>query len=136
MNKGVGPNGSKEAGPSGSKDPGKQQGQNYDLVQYSNHVQHYISVISEAFYMLDDDVAWWVNSGAAGHVCKDLRWFKDCQLIEDGTFVKMGNIATEPIRGLGCILLYFTSGKSVFTISINLTHFYVKFLFKIVRIQC
>ena len=61
--------------------------------------------------MQDDDVAWWVDSGATSHVCKDLHWFKDRQPIEDGSFVKMGNVTTEPIKGLGRVLLYFTSGK-------------------------
>nr|KAJ0211099.1 hypothetical protein LSAT_V11C400217220 [Lactuca sativa] len=76
-------------GPSGSKDPEKQQ----------------------AFYVQDDKVAWWVDSGATSHVCKDLYWFKDFQPIEDGSVVKMGNVATEPIKGIGSVLLTFTSGK-------------------------
>nr|KAJ0219071.1 hypothetical protein LSAT_V11C300118320 [Lactuca sativa] len=76
------------AGPSGSKDPEKQQGQ-----------------------ISDDNVAWWVDSGATSHVCKDLYWFKDFQPINDGSVVKMGNVATEPIKGIGSVLLTFTSGK-------------------------
>nr|KAJ0197979.1 hypothetical protein LSAT_V11C700346810 [Lactuca sativa] len=60
---------------------------------------------------LDDKVAWWVDSGATSHVCKDLYWFKDFQPIEDGSVVKMGNVATEPIKGIGSVLLTFTSGK-------------------------
>nr|KAJ0209753.1 hypothetical protein LSAT_V11C400185330 [Lactuca sativa] len=77
------------AGTSGSKDPEKQQ----------------------AFYVQDDNVAWWVDSGATSHVCKDLYWFKDFQPIDDGSVVKMGNVATEPIKGIGSVLLTFTSGK-------------------------
>nr|KAJ0195731.1 hypothetical protein LSAT_V11C700373290 [Lactuca sativa] len=72
---------------------------------------NYIFVIFEAFYVQDDDVAWWVDLGATSHICKDLRWFKECQPIEDGYVVKMGNVATETIKGLGSILLYFISGK-------------------------
>ncbi|KAD5317897.1 hypothetical protein E3N88_17843 [Mikania micrantha] len=49
--------------------------------------------------------------GATSHVCKDLRWFKDFQPIEDGSVIKMGNVATEPIKGLGKVKLAFTSGK-------------------------
>ena len=105
--------GNKDAGPSGSKDPEKQQGLNSDLFQNFNNVQNYVSVISDAYYVQDDDVAWWVDSGATTHVCKDLRWFKDCQPIEDGSVVKMGNVATEPIKGLGSVILKFTSGKCV-----------------------
>ncbi|KAD5961709.1 hypothetical protein E3N88_13182 [Mikania micrantha] len=99
----------KEAGPSGSKDPNKQQGQN--LVQSYNSVLNYVSLISEACYVQDDDIAWWVDSVATSHVCKDLRWFKDFQPIEDGFVIKMGNVATEPIKGLGKVKLVFTSGK-------------------------
>ena len=61
--------------------------------------------------MQDDKIAWWVDSGATSHVCKDLYWFKDFQPIDDGSVVKMGNVATEPIKGIGSVLLTFTSGK-------------------------
>nr|KAJ0210442.1 hypothetical protein LSAT_V11C400201490 [Lactuca sativa] len=68
-------------------------------------------MISEEFYVQDDKVAWWVDSGATSHVCKDLYWFKDFQPIEDGSVVKMGNVATEPIKGISSVLLTFTSAK-------------------------
>nr|KAJ0200300.1 hypothetical protein LSAT_V11C600326060 [Lactuca sativa] len=98
-------------GPSGSKDPEKQQGQISVSLQNSKYIQNYISVISEAFYVQDDKVPWWVDPGATSHVCKDLYWFKDFQPIEDGSIVKMGNVATEPIKGIGSVLLTYTSGK-------------------------
>nr|GEV74698.1 zinc finger, CCHC-type [Tanacetum cinerariifolium] len=99
------------AGSNGYKDPEKQQGYNSDFMQNFDNVLHYVSVISDAFYVQDDEVAWWVDSGATSHVCKDLRWF--CKSIEDGSFVKMGNVATEPIKGIGRVLLAFTSGKTL-----------------------
>nr|KAJ0189226.1 hypothetical protein LSAT_V11C800430080 [Lactuca sativa] len=99
------------AGPSGSKDPEKQQGQNSIFMQNFNYIQNYISVISESFYVQDDNVAWWVDSGATSHVCKDLYCFKDFQPMDDGSVVKMGNVATEPIKGIGSVLLTFTFGK-------------------------
>nr|KAJ0190322.1 hypothetical protein LSAT_V11C800450840 [Lactuca sativa] len=80
-------------------------------MQNSKYIQNYISVISEAFYVQDDNVAWWVDLGATSHVCKDLYWFKDLQPINDGSVVKMGNVATEPIKGIGSVLLTFTSRK-------------------------
>nr|GEX01531.1 zinc finger, CCHC-type [Tanacetum cinerariifolium] len=101
------------AGSNASKDPEKQQGYNSDFMQNFVNVLHYVFVISDAFYVQDDEVAWWVNSGAIIHVCKDLRWFQVCKSIEDGSFVKMGNIATEPIKGIGHVLLTFTSGKTL-----------------------
>ncbi|GJS64561.1 hypothetical protein Tco_0679125 [Tanacetum coccineum] len=32
---------------------------------------YYVTYVSEAHFMQDDDVAWWVDSGATIHVCKD-----------------------------------------------------------------
>nr|KAJ0192794.1 hypothetical protein LSAT_V11C800411690 [Lactuca sativa] len=98
-------------GSSGSKDPEKQHSHISVFMQNSKYIQNYIFVISEAFYVQDDKVAWWVDSGATSHICKDLYWFKDFQPIEDGSDVKMGNVATEPIKGIGFVLLTFTSGK-------------------------
>nr|KAJ0201796.1 hypothetical protein LSAT_V11C600311740 [Lactuca sativa] len=97
-------------GPSGSKDLEKQQGHIYVFMQNSKYVLNYIYVISKAFYVQDGDVAWWVDSGATRHICKDLCWFKECQPIEYRSVVKMGIIETKPIKVLGSVLLYFTSG--------------------------
>nr|KAJ0215368.1 hypothetical protein LSAT_V11C300106490 [Lactuca sativa] len=80
-------------------------------IDNSKYVYNYIYVISEAFYVQNDDVAWWVDSRATSHICKDLRWFKEGQPIEGIYVLKMGNVTTEPIKGLGSVLLYFTSGK-------------------------
>ncbi|VFQ90168.1 unnamed protein product [Cuscuta campestris] len=91
--------GKQEAGPSGSKDPNMQQGQNFENID--NSVQNYVSLISEAFYMQDDDVAWWVDSGATSHVCKAQRWFTSLRPIEDGLTLRMGNVSTKPIKGIG-----------------------------------
>ncbi|KAJ9557953.1 hypothetical protein OSB04_012567 [Centaurea solstitialis] len=101
-----------EAGPSGSKDPGKQSGM--FVVPADHSVEnYYVSMISESFYVKDDDISWWVDSGATCHVCKNLQWFKDFKPIEDGSLLKMGNVATEPIKGLGSVNLVFTSGNSL-----------------------
>ncbi|KAJ9566098.1 hypothetical protein OSB04_002064 [Centaurea solstitialis] len=95
--------GKNEAGPSGSKDPGKQSGM--FLVPTNHSVENYcVSMISESFYVQDDDVSWWVDSGATCH---------DFKPIEDGSLLKMGNVATEPIKGLGSVNLVFTSGNSL-----------------------
>nr|GEV53648.1 hypothetical protein [Tanacetum cinerariifolium] len=100
-------------GSNGSKDPEKQKGYNSNFMQNFVNVLHYVSAISDAFYVQDDEVAWLVDSGATSYVCKDLRWVQVCKSIEDGSFVKMGNVATEPIKGIGRVLLTFTSGKTL-----------------------
>ncbi|GJT04270.1 zinc finger, CCHC-type containing protein [Tanacetum coccineum] len=61
----------------------------------------------------DDDISWWVDSGATCHVCKNLQWFKDFKPFEDGSMLKMGNVATEPIKGLVSVNLVFTSRNSL-----------------------
>ncbi|KAJ0500297.1 putative RNA-directed DNA polymerase [Helianthus annuus] len=81
------------------------------MVYKHNSVENYVSFISESFYVQDDMLAWWVDSGATSHVCKDLKWFEKFEPIEDGSILRMGNVATEPIKGVGKVRLVFTSGK-------------------------
>ncbi|GKA36817.1 zinc finger, CCHC-type containing protein [Tanacetum coccineum] len=45
---------------------------------------YYITYVSEAYFVQDDDVAWWVDSGATVHVCKDRCWFKNYESLNDG----------------------------------------------------
>ncbi|CAI0476507.1 unnamed protein product, partial [Linum tenue] len=59
----------------------------------------------------DDDVAWWVDSGANIHVSKDRKWFKTYKPVEDGCVLHMGNESTAPVEGRGTVELEFTSGK-------------------------
>ncbi|GJV15629.1 putative reverse transcriptase domain-containing protein [Tanacetum coccineum] len=47
---------------------------------------YYVTYVSEAYYMQDDDVAWWVDSGATIHVCKDRCWFKTYKSLNEGSF--------------------------------------------------
>nr|GEW81772.1 putative zinc finger, CCHC-type [Tanacetum cinerariifolium] len=76
-------------GSKGSNDPEKQQSYNSDFMQNFYNVLHYVSVISDAFYVQDDGVAGWVDSGATCHVCKDLRWF---YVIEPNDYVSVNSI--------------------------------------------
>ena len=34
------------------------------------------SLIPESFYVQDDDAAWWVDSEATSHICRDRRCFQ------------------------------------------------------------
>ncbi|GJZ90763.1 zinc finger, CCHC-type containing protein [Tanacetum coccineum] len=61
----------------------------------------------------DDDVAWWVDSGAIVHVCKDRCWFKTYESLNDGSILHMGNESTALVHGRGCVDLKFSSGKIV-----------------------
>ncbi|KAI3731774.1 hypothetical protein L1987_62963 [Smallanthus sonchifolius] len=83
------------------------------MVFNNNSVENYVSFISESFYVQDDMLAWWVDSGATSHVCKDLKWFDSFEPVEDGSVLRMGNVATEPIEGIGKVKLVFTSGKQL-----------------------
>ncbi|GJV22400.1 zinc finger, CCHC-type containing protein [Tanacetum coccineum] len=62
---------------------------------------------------MDDDVAWWVDSGATVHVCKDRCWFKTYESLNDGSILHMGNESTALVHGRGCVDLKFSSGKIV-----------------------
>lgn len=95
----------KDVSPSGSKDLEKQQAHISIFMQNSNYIHNYVYMISKAFYMQDDDVAQWVDCGATRHVCKYIHWLKQRQTIEDRSVVRMRNIVTEPIKGIGSVLL-------------------------------
>ncbi|GJV55693.1 zinc finger, CCHC-type containing protein [Tanacetum coccineum] len=51
---------------------------------------YYVTYVSEAYFVQDDDVAWWVDSGATEHVCKDRCWFKTYESLNDGSILHMG----------------------------------------------
>nr|GEW06801.1 hypothetical protein [Tanacetum cinerariifolium] len=51
----------------------------------------------------DDDVAWWVDSGATVHVCKDRCWFKTYEALNDGYILHMGNESTALVHGRSCV---------------------------------
>ncbi|GJX51663.1 zinc finger, CCHC-type containing protein [Tanacetum coccineum] len=74
---------------------------------------YYVTYVSEAYFVQDDDVAWWVDSGATVHVCKDRCWFKTYESLNDGSILHMGNESTALVHGRGCVDLKFSSGKIV-----------------------
>ena len=74
---------------------------------------NYVSLISEAFYVQEDDVAWWINSGATSHVCKDRSWFTSLEPVEDGSVLHVGNKSSAPILGRGLVRLEFSSSKII-----------------------
>ncbi|GJW27482.1 zinc finger, CCHC-type containing protein [Tanacetum coccineum] len=96
----------------GSKDHSQDQGQNLVPV-WNSFVKYYVSLISEAFYVQVDAIAWWIDSGATTHVCKDRCWFKTFEPVEDGSVLYMGDEHFAPVHGKGSVALEFSSGKTV-----------------------
>ncbi|GJV84229.1 zinc finger, CCHC-type containing protein [Tanacetum coccineum] len=96
----------------GSKDQSQDQGQNLVNI-WNSFVKYSVSLISEAFYVQVDAIAWWIDSGATTHVCKDRCWFKTFEPVEDGSVLYMGDEHFDPIHGKGSVALEFSSGKMV-----------------------
>nr|GEZ12836.1 zinc finger, CCHC-type [Tanacetum cinerariifolium] len=95
----------------GSKDPSPQQGLIYNNVIIP--VKNYVSHIYEICYVQDDEIAWWIDSGATCHACKDRCWFDTFHLVEDGSVLHMGDESTKPILGRGNVVIEFNSGKII-----------------------
>nr|GEX72846.1 zinc finger, CCHC-type [Tanacetum cinerariifolium] len=64
---------------------------------------YYVTYVSEVYFVQDDDVAWWVDSGATVHVCKDRCRFKTYESLNDGSIHHMGNESTSLVRERGCV---------------------------------
>nr|GEX31585.1 zinc finger, CCHC-type [Tanacetum cinerariifolium] len=57
----------------------------------------------DAFFVEVDDVAWWVDSGATMHVCKDRCWFKTYESLNDGSILHMENESTALVHRCGYV---------------------------------
>nr|GEW31909.1 zinc finger, CCHC-type [Tanacetum cinerariifolium] len=78
-----------------------------------SYLIYYVTYVSEAFFVHDDDIAWWLDSRATVHVCKDRCWFKTYESLNDGSILHMGNESTTFVHGRGCVDLKFSSGKVI-----------------------
>ncbi|GJV41102.1 zinc finger, CCHC-type containing protein [Tanacetum coccineum] len=74
---------------------------------------YYVTYISEAYFVQDDDVAWWVDLRATVHVCKYRCWFKTYESLNGGSILHMGNESTTLVHGHGCVDFKFSFGKIV-----------------------
>ena len=72
----------------------------------------FVAVISKV-NILEDANDWWIDSGAARHVCNDTSFFNTYEPVDDGTVLYMGNSSTATIKCKGTMDLEFTSGKIV-----------------------
>nr|GEX00448.1 hypothetical protein [Tanacetum cinerariifolium] len=68
---------------------------------------YYVTYVSEVYFVRDDDVSWWVDSGETVHVCKDRCWFKTYESLNDGSILHMRNESTALVHGCGCVDLRF-----------------------------
>ncbi|GJW54316.1 zinc finger, CCHC-type containing protein [Tanacetum coccineum] len=105
------------SGTKGSKDGSSNPLKGQSMFNKSHQI-YYVTYVSEAFYVQNDDVAWWVDSGATVHVCKDRCWFKTYKSLNDGSILHMGNESTALMHGRGCVDLKFSSGKVVFLLNV------------------
>ncbi|GJR24537.1 zinc finger, CCHC-type containing protein [Tanacetum coccineum] len=99
-------------GTKGSEDGSSNPLKGHNMFNKSLQI-YYVTYVSEAFFVQDDNVAWWVNSGATVHVCKDRCWFKTYESLNDGSILHMENESTTLVHGRGCVDLKFSSGKVV-----------------------
>nr|GEU89063.1 zinc finger, CCHC-type [Tanacetum cinerariifolium] len=74
---------------------------------------YYVTYVSKAYFVQDDDVTWWIKSGATVHVCKDRCWFKTYESLNDGSILHMGNESTTLVHRRGCVDLKFSYGQIV-----------------------
>nr|GEY65342.1 hypothetical protein [Tanacetum cinerariifolium] len=51
----------------------------------------YMAADSSSKKFIVDAIAWWIDSGATTHVCKDRCWFKTFEPVEDGSVLYMGD---------------------------------------------
>nr|GFA89712.1 hypothetical protein [Tanacetum cinerariifolium] len=100
----------------GSKDPNSSQGMNFDfdVIPFN----HYVSHISEICYVQDDAFAWWIDSGATCHACKDRCWFDTFHPVQDGSVFHMTGESTKTILDRGNVVLEFSYGKTITLVNV------------------
>ncbi|GKB60726.1 zinc finger, CCHC-type containing protein [Tanacetum coccineum] len=65
-----------------------------------------------------DAIAWWIDSGATTHVCKDRCWFKTYEPVEDGSVLYMGDDHFAHVHRKGSVdFVYYNNG--MFMLNLN-----------------
>ncbi|XP_057536323.1 uncharacterized protein LOC130814250 [Amaranthus tricolor] len=59
------------------------------------------SMDSNVNIVQDDDMSWWIDSGASRHVCKSKHWFKTLHNVVDGENLYMGDNSSIEVHGKG-----------------------------------
>nr|GEW18909.1 zinc finger, CCHC-type [Tanacetum cinerariifolium] len=70
-------------------------------------------VTSKGIAEVVDALAWWIDSGATTHVCKDHCWLKTYEPVKDRFVLYMGDDHFAPVHGKGSVTLEFSSGKTI-----------------------
>ena len=55
----------------------------------------------------DDDMSWWIDSGASRHMCKSKHWFKTLHNVMDGENPYMGDNSSIKVPGKGQVALIY-----------------------------
>ncbi|KAF3685974.1 hypothetical protein FXO37_00081 [Capsicum annuum] len=71
-----------------------------------------VAMVTEAF-VTEDQVEWWIDTGATHHISGNQNSFKTYELVGDGKIVYMKNSSSTKVVGKGTVELKFTSGKIV-----------------------
>ncbi|GJT65813.1 hypothetical protein Tco_1017293 [Tanacetum coccineum] len=71
------------------------------------------NIVGPSVVNKDDDVAWWVDSGATVYVCNDRCWFKTYESLDNESILHVGNESTALVHRRGCVDLRFSSRKIV-----------------------
>nr|GEX87621.1 hypothetical protein [Tanacetum cinerariifolium] len=71
----------------------------------------------------DDVVAWWVNSGATVHVCKDRCWFKTYETPNDGSTLHMGNESKALVHRQAFMLTFKLDDSIIWHTRLGHVHF-------------
>ncbi|CAM8997570.1 unnamed protein product [Rhodiola kirilowii] len=66
----------------------------------------------------DDEISWWVDSGATAHVCRDKEMFKSFANTSEGRVLHMGHESTAHILGIGQVEIEFSSGKNIVLVKV------------------
>nr|GEV86062.1 zinc finger, CCHC-type [Tanacetum cinerariifolium] len=70
-------------------------------------------VTSKGIAEVVDAFAWWIDSSATTHVCKDFCWFKTYEPVEYGSVLYMGDDHFAHVHGKGSVALEFSFGKTI-----------------------
>ena len=71
------------------------------------------TIIFEVNLVGSNPMEWWIDTGAARHVCSDKKTFSTFELVETREKVFKGNSTTSDIKGQGKVMLHMMFGKEL-----------------------